>query len=269
MPDKKNNEKGGSHLRLVGKDEAREKAPGTSVMDIESISEQYTKIAMETTGMFLDAWDEYTEDGMERDCFRRTLLEIDEAAMVHPVIAFDTSPGPAAKDQALAPANYGILDLAKLTAEDEDRLLWDFEARGAGYRIAFIPLRAVSKLEKLLHSLVKTVIKENKKLSDPEAAVEPIATIGYVREVVILFHNLYSEFSIYDDDFDFDEDFDEDFDGDLDGDFDGDENDFWFEEDEPDWSPEVKEEFEKRVAEELENLRLNRISVGQYAIISR
>lgn len=286
MSEKGNKEKDRGHLRLVKKDGPQDEGkqaeePQDEAMDIPAISELYVKFAMEFTEKYYDDWDEFTSDEMERSDFLRTVIELDGAEMANPVIVFDASPAPTAKRPAMTPGNYKILDLTKIPAEDEDLLLWDFEARGVDYRITFIPLEAVRVFEKLLHDLAEEVIRENLKDGDAEEGIDPIFTIGYIREVVIMLHGLYREFSAVDDGFegldyldellngDFDDsyfdrleaDFDEDTDEDLDEDdmLDG----------PHDWPPEVQEDFEKRVAEEMDNLKFNRVSIGRYIIVSR
>ena len=223
--------------------------------DIEAIGELYTKIAIALTNMYIDEWDEYTADGMGRDEFLRTVIEIDEAEMVHPVIAFDSSPAPTAKKPEETPEKYGILDLTKTSAEEEDSLLWNFEAKGANYKVAFIPMRAVKELEEGVHGLVESIVKDNNKQKDPDTEADPIFEIGYVREITILFNNLYNEYSVYNDDGYFD-DFDEDDEDEDKGAMDN-------------WPTEIRQEFEEEVSELFKGLQLGRLSISKYIIVAR
>jgi len=273
MADKDNMKEDGkkdrTHLRLVGKDEPLEEALNNGGMDIETIGELYSNTSLEMTNMFIDEWDDYITDGMKRDEFIRTVIEIDESEMVHPLVVFDTTAAAAkAGDPKETPKNYRILDLTKISAEEEDLLLWGFGTRGADYRVTFIPKRAVKELEQMLHDLVKAIVRETSKQADQTKDIDPVFMIGYVRGITILFNNLYNEFSVFDEDYfdDFDEDYFDGFDEDDDED-DGDDNDNFDLGGVETWPPEVRQDFEEEVTEELGSLKFNRILIGKYMIV--
>jgi len=197
------------HLRLVPKDgQETNDAPETDDLPfndaeelfMDNVQDWYLELVIKFSEMFHDEWEGYMSKKMEREDFVRTVIEIDQEGMIHPVIAYDSSPAPTANKTMFTPEKYGLLDLAKFPAEDEDRLLWQMEAMDKSYHIIFVPNRAVKKMEKQLHEVVKDIVIGSKDF--PDENYEPLLVIGYVRELVIILDNANMDFGFGDEDSD-------------------------------------------------------------------
>jgi len=244
---KKNDTKGDrKHLKLVDKNE-----PVSEVVLLDTVNEKYESMSDVLNEMYFDDWDGYLEEDMKRKDFVRTVIEMDEMGELHPFIAFDSSFAPTAKKPEFTPEKYEILDLVKLSAEDEDTLLWGLEAMDKEYRIVFIPERAYAKLEQQLRDIIKYISEEKASAEDKE--FYPLAFISYIRESTILVNNSLVEFGLLDGD-----------------DVDDDDDDAA---DEPDdvwssfgFSSEDKEMVFARVDEEIKNIRFSYVGGGDYQV---
>jgi len=197
------------HLRLVPKDghetnDAPEPdeltATDAEELFMKNVQDGYLELAIKFSEMFHDEWEGYMSKTMERGDFVRTVVEMDQEGLIHPVIAFDSSPAPTSDKPIFTPENYSLLDLAKFPAGDEDLLLWQMEAMEKSYHVIFVPNRAVQKMEKQLHELVRNIVTNSKDF--PNEDYDPLPVIGYVRELVIILDNASTDYDFADEDLD-------------------------------------------------------------------
>jgi len=205
-----NDKKDRSHLKVVNKegdapsgdeafDEAMEEAVDEALEEAVSESSDivYNIIVELLTLRYASEWDDFLSDGMGRDEFVRTVIELDDAYHAHPVIVFDSAPAPTKKAPKMIPERYGILDLAALSKDDEDTLFWNLECEARDYRMVFIPKEALHEIEKQIHELFGLIISDYEANEDDYGSLngefEPAVIAAILRETRILFSNISFE----------------------------------------------------------------------------
>ena len=231
MPKKNSND--GAHLRIVGKDkqdsESMDAMKAAGAIGAEEAPKHepdraFDDLMREFDEMYWDEWEGFVSESMGREEFVRTVVEIDSAGFAYPFIIFDTPPTPTAKPPMKIQEKYSILDMEKMSKEDEDLLYWSLTCDEKEFSIVFVPKEAVRKLEEAVHEYFRMIVAESEAPGAEE--YDPAVMFAVKRELRITFNNLVAELTMPDDEFDDDEDFDDDFDPDdgFDDDFDSDDD---------------------------------------------